>query len=89
MWWGVMKDRSEGRECGYFSNDRRRVVLRVVTADGPWWARLFCRLFWHQVACCADHATYVYRPRPQGDLRAPVMVGVLCERCGALLEMPF
>lgn len=65
-------------ECGEWNMRRRRLALRRVEPDGTWWERLLCRVFWHQLACCPNHSTFVYTP--QGE-----PMGIMCERCGGLI----
>jgi len=70
------------RECGHWNErTRRQLVLRTVTPHGSRWDRLLCRLFTHQLACCPNHATFIYTP--DGSLS-----GMMCERCGGLNGQP-
>ena len=67
-------------ECGEWNMRRKRLVLRHVEPDGTWWEKLLCRLFWHQLACCPNHTTFVYAPGSEE------LLGAVCERCGGLID---
>lgn len=58
---------------------RRILLLRHKDPDGSWLQRLLCRLFWHVLTTGPDDATYVRHPATDE------LLGVVCERCGALL----
>lgn len=80
--WDIATDRSERRgPHGPASAEDHalRPIVRPeqVVATAPWWVRLYCRVYCHQLACCPAHSVFVYW---QGWHQ-----GIRCERCGALI----